>query len=74
VAAFRAVGDVEGVEVLESEEGRQRLRLLPRRQQPLAMSALEVARSHNWPVLGMETDSGRLDDVFRELTITEDVG
>ena len=74
VAAFRAVGDVEGVEVLDSEEGRPRLRLLPRRQQPLAVSALEVARSHNWPVLGLETDSGHLDDVFRELTITEDVG
>ncbi len=71
--AFDKVPDVTQVRVLEKGEKKARLQLLSRDQQPLAATALEVARSHHWLITDMQTDGGRLDEVFKRITTTEDV-
>ncbi len=71
-AAFAAIPDVERVDLLRAENGSTELRLYPRDQQPLATSTLELSRSRGWQVLDMQTESGRLDEVFRNVTITDD--
>lgn len=70
--AFAAIPDVERVDLLHADQESVELRLYPRDQQPLAALALEQSRSHGWQVLEMQTESGRLDEVFRDVTITDD--
>ena len=41
--------------------------------QPIAAQVVGLAQEKGWQVIGLQTDDGRLDDVFRDLTITEDV-
>ena len=47
--------------------------LLPRDKQPLAASVLDVIKERKWLVTDLHNDPGRLDDMFREVTTTEDV-
>lgn len=71
--AFGAIPDVEKALVLEKKSGGGvRLRLVPRNQQPLAATALEVARGRGWLVTDMQNNGGRLDEVFQQITTTED--
>ncbi|NLB65621.1 MAG: ATP-binding cassette domain-containing protein [Lentisphaerae bacterium] len=71
--AFAAIPDVAAVTVVEKAGERTVLRLEPRDKQPLAVGAMELAASRNWMVVGMQVDPGRLDEVFREITTTDDV-
>ena len=57
---------------LEPVNGNVCLHLTPRDKQPLVMEALDCARQHGWQVQAVSVDEGRLDEVFRELTSTED--
>lgn len=72
VQAFGGLRDVARVETLRSGE-RISLRLWPRDGQPIAPSVLELARSRQWLVTDLQTNAGRLDDVFQSLTRTADV-
>ncbi|HOW96170.1 MAG TPA: ATP-binding cassette domain-containing protein [Kiritimatiellia bacterium] len=72
-AGFRGLPDVERVAVLERRDGGAcRLQLAPRNQQPLASAALEFARGRGWLVTDMQNDGGRLDEVFQQITRTDD--
>jgi ABC-2 type transport system ATP-binding protein len=72
-AGFKGLSDVDTVEA-EPADGNQVLcRIYPRGGKPVAAPLLETAREKGWLVTHIETDSGRLDDVFRDLTTTEDV-
>ncbi|MBP7831015.1 MAG: ATP-binding cassette domain-containing protein [Kiritimatiellae bacterium] len=72
-AGFRSVPDVERVSVLERKAGGGlRLQLVPRGQQPLAATALDLARNRGWLVTDMQNDAGRLDEVFQQITKSED--
>ena len=73
VAAFGSISDVERVETLESSGEKVALRLVPRDRQSLAVSAIETAVRRKWMVVGMRTEAGRLDEVFRQITTTADV-
>jgi ABC-2 type transport system ATP-binding protein len=73
-AAFAGLGDVREVVVADAGGGSQSVRLFPRDGQPVTASALDLARSRQWLVMDVQTDDGRLDDVFRTLTTTDDVG
>lgn len=70
--AFAALPDVERADILSANDGSALLRLSPRDQQPLTVQALETSRSRGWQITEMETDTGRLDDIFRQVTITTD--
>ena len=69
---FRSLPDVARVENLPAEQDRLRLRLYPKNQRPLVEPVLAAARSRGLPLLDVRTEEGRLDDVFRRLTTTED--
>jgi len=71
-AAFTALADVHAVTTIASRDGALTLRVEPREQRPIAAALLEAARSHAWPVIDLQTDPGRLDEVFRRITTTED--
>ncbi|NCC52850.1 MAG: ABC transporter ATP-binding protein [Spartobacteria bacterium] len=73
VAAFQAIQDVKEVVRLSGDEQKQTLRLYPRDHQPLAVSAIDVAHRNKWMVTDLRSDQGRLDDVFRQVTTTDDV-
>ncbi|NKB25166.1 MAG: ATP-binding cassette domain-containing protein [Kiritimatiellae bacterium] len=70
---FEQLGDVDSVDVLDSSTDHVSLRLFPKNGQPLATTALEEAHSHNWLVKEMQSESGRLEEVFQHLTVTENV-
>jgi len=70
---FSTIAGVLGVETRVNGRDSIECRVFPRDQQPITAQVLEKARSRNWPVTQIETDKGRLDDVFRQLTTTEDV-
>ena len=70
--AFGGIGDVDRVEVLDAGSEKQRLRLYPKNQQALAAQAMDVARDRKWMITDMSTDGGRLDEVFRDLTTTQE--
>lgn len=70
---FGAIPDVERVEPVTEAGGKQVLRLIPKDRQSLAVGVIEAAARHKWMVVGMRSDSGRLDEVFRQITTTDDV-
>jgi ABC-2 type transport system ATP-binding protein len=73
-AAFSALAGVASVQVETEGDGTNLLcRILPRDGRPIAAAVMETAAARKWLVTGIHTDGGRLDDVFRDLTITEDV-
>jgi ABC-2 type transport system ATP-binding protein len=71
--ALEQLGDVRKVEHVQTRGERQTFRLTPKNGQPLAMPALELARSRKWLVTDLQTSLGRLDDMFFSLTTTADV-
>lgn len=74
VEAFGRMPDVARVVHVSDGGGKQVLRLVPRDRQSLAVGAIETAARNKWMVLEMRTETGRLDDVFRQITTTDDVG
>lgn len=73
VSTFEQQGDIASVEVTESGDHRARLTLTPKDQQPIAPRVLDIAREKGWLVTEIHSHPGRLDDVFRQLTTTDDV-
>jgi ABC-2 type transport system ATP-binding protein len=71
-SALVTIPDVERVEV--AMDGDQcSCTAFPRDQQPIAAQVIDAARERGWLITQIETDGGRLDDVFRDLTTTQDV-
>jgi ABC-2 type transport system ATP-binding protein len=70
---FGQLADVKAVEHVGESGGKQTLRLVPKDRQSLAVGAVETAARNRWMVVGMRSDSGKLDEVFREITTTDDV-
>ena len=73
-AAFLEIPDAKNVEAEQENAELVRCRIQPKDQQSIAAQVLEVARRREWMVTHVEAHAGRLDDVFRDLTSTEDVG
>ena len=71
--AFEKIPDVESVETIDTSDKKQTLYLRSKGKQPLAVTVLEAAAQNKWMITDMQTDHGRLDDVFRHITTTEDV-
>jgi ABC-2 type transport system ATP-binding protein len=73
IKAFGRIGDVERVEEVTRGEKKQVLRLYPKNNQPLTVSATETAAQHKWLITDIHVHPGRLDEVFRQITTTDDV-
>lgn len=66
------VRDIEDKGTLNTPDGvRVRCTVLARRGKVIAPEISHLVRAKNWQVDQMQVESGRLDDVFRELTTTE---
>jgi ABC-2 type transport system ATP-binding protein len=69
---FKGLGGVARVDVLGSAGGFTSARLLPRQGQSIIGEVLAAARAKQWDIRNAATDDGRLDEVFRSLTLTAD--
>ena len=65
VASVEAASDPEG-----DGEG-EGLWLLPRDQRPILAEVAELVRARGWMVTGLRAERGRLDDVFRAITLPQ---
>ena len=74
VEALQAVSGVSLAEVVAapSSGGALEVMLFPTGSVPLAGPAGEAARANGWEVTEMHVERGRLDDVFRAITLGED--
>jgi ABC-2 type transport system ATP-binding protein len=64
------LGAVASVEGMASQGGRHTCVVVPRNRQSIAAEIARLAQRQNWEVESMAVDQGRLDDVFRELTMS----
>lgn len=71
-AVFEKFPDIGKIQVLETSETRSRLQLFPKLGKSIAADVLEAVRSNGWKLFDLKVDEGRLDDVFRRITTTED--
>ena len=67
--ATRFYGGLRSVEVLAGTDGLARLCITPRDGRNLSSLVGERAREARWEVDELRVERGRLDDVFRELTL-----
>ena len=74
VETLEAVPGVAWVEVGAQSGGALEVTLFPAGGIPLAGPAGEAARANGWQVTEMHVERGRLDDVFREITVGEGGG
>lgn len=74
VAAFGNFGPVQRCEIIERGATMVRLRLTPQAGQAgaLALAVAGYARELNLAVCELSTDAGRLDDVFRAITLKDE--
>ena len=70
--AFKGLQNVARIEVAGTSDGFTNFRILARDGKSIIGEVLAVARSKQWDVRNIGTDSGRLDEVFRNLTSTAD--
>ena len=72
-ALFESAAGVARIEDLGASNGRVRLRLFAQDKQPILEDVLILARRRGLALANVQTEDGRLDDVFRQLTATADV-
>jgi ABC-2 type transport system ATP-binding protein len=67
-ALLSSLPDVRAVEPANDTEGGG-CWVFPRHGRPIVAEVAEVARLQGWPVAGLRAERGRLDDVFRAITL-----
>ncbi|MCB1069500.1 MAG: ABC transporter ATP-binding protein [Kiritimatiellae bacterium] len=72
VKALSALDEVHRVEVVAERDTTCELRITPKQQAPVIAAVLKAVASHGWPVTDLKVDGGRLEEVFRQITRTED--
>lgn len=76
-AAIRALSDasaVERVEMVGKPNGHMILRAIPREKTMAAAEVAAILRAQNIPVDELYVERGRLDDVFRQITMPDEGG
>jgi len=66
------LSDVKEIETIEKGEGICRMRITPKPGKSLVPMLLTAAQQNKWEIEDLKVDEGRLDDVFRQITTTED--
>lgn len=73
-AALREITAVASIEGLAQMDGHVRCTVVPKNRQSIVQDVGRVAKSRGWEVDGLTVEAGRLDDVFRELTVSRSLG
>jgi len=70
-AAMPELSALPGVAAVEpaSDGDGEGLWIFPRGPRPIVADIAELARARGWPVAGLRAERGRLDDVFRAITM-----
>jgi len=68
VAALLRLPGVEAVEPIEDIDG-SALMIFPREGQSIIAEVTDLIRTARWPVTALRVERGRLDDVFRAITL-----
>lgn len=71
IAALSKHAAVERVETIERVNGHISLRAIPKNGKPIAADVAALLREHRLPVEELFVQRGKLDDVFRQITMTE---
>lgn len=72
VRALTALDGVDKVETGDAVDGMTELTVIPKNGTSLVPAILEAAGKQGWAVRDLRVDTGRLDDVFRQITRTAD--
>jgi gliding motility-associated transport system ATP-binding protein len=67
---LRGLPDIAAVEPVDDSEGHA-LMIFPRNGQSIIGAVADLLRAHRWEALGLRVERGRLDDVFRQITIPQ---
>ena len=68
-AAMKTLQVVEHVEEMPDS-----LRVFPKDRQPIIENVAQLARENSWPLTELHVERGRLDEVFRNVTLGNDGG
>ena len=68
-ASISSLDDVKKVEVLDNVQGMLRCRVYSHSGNPLIGPLSKAAHSNNWDIAELHVERGRLDEVFRSITI-----
>jgi ABC-2 type transport system ATP-binding protein len=74
IQVLSSSSNVESVETLGKPNGHLLLRAIPRQKEMAAAEVAALLRAQNIPVDELYVERGRLDDVFRKITMPEDGG
>ena len=66
---LRDLPDIAAVEPIEDSDGHA-LMIFPSNGQPIVGVVSDLLRAHRWETLGLRVERGRLDDVFRQITLS----
>jgi ABC-2 type transport system ATP-binding protein len=66
---LRDLPDIAAVEPVDDSDGHA-LMIFPRNGQPIVGIVSDLLRAHRWETLGLRVERGRLDDVFRQITLS----
>lgn len=70
--AFEGLANIQAVKVLAESQGECTLQVLPANGSVIAPAVAELVRSRNWKSTQFRVEEGRLDEVFRNITRTEE--
>jgi ABC-2 type transport system ATP-binding protein len=68
-SVFRTIPNVKKVESLDTVEGIQRFSIFPEKGTQISHQVMELAKSRNLEIEEMIVEEGRLDEVFRSITM-----
>jgi ABC-2 type transport system ATP-binding protein len=70
VRELSSIPAVSAVETVLSRDGVHTCVVVPKNRQPIAPEIGRMAQRHGWQVESLAVEQGRLDDVFREMTMS----
>lgn len=66
------LANVRHAKIVREDSDRFEIEIFPKDGDVIAPSVMALAQDKGWPVRSFETDTGRLDEIFRTITTTED--
>lgn len=66
---FEAIPDVEAVEVHSSDDACHRFTIMPREGKSISNEVVTLAHDRKWTIQEISVEDGRLDEVFRSITM-----
>lgn len=73
LALLETFSEIGKIQTTEVSERRNRFVLFPKLGKSIAADVLDAVRAKGWKLFDLKVDEGRLDDVFRRITLTDDI-